>query len=83
MVKGKQREKINLKAENGITLIALIVMIVILIILAAVVIRGFTGNEGRVDATVNAAEDYNVTAYREQIEQAVRGIIVKRTTLCE
>ena len=83
MVKGKQREKINLKAENGITLIALIVMIVILIILAAVVIRGFTGNEGIVDATVNAAEDYNVTAYREQIEQAVRGIIVKRTTLGE
>ena len=79
----KQKEKIKIPEENGITLIALIVMIVILVILAAVVIRGFTGNEGIVDATVEAAEDYNVTAYKEQVEQAVRGIVVKHMTLGE
>ena len=79
----KQKEKIKIPEEKGITLIALIVMIVILVILAAVVIRGFTGNEGIVDATVEAAEDYNVTAYKEQVEQAVRGIVVKHMTLGE
>ena len=73
--------RLKVKREQGITLIALIVMIVILVILAAVVIRGITGNEGLIKSTEIAAEDYNITSYKEQVEQQVRGIIIKHATI--
>ncbi len=60
--------------EQGITLIALIIMIIVLVILSAVVIRGIEGG-GLISTTETAAEDYNVTSYKEQIEQKVIGTI--------
>ncbi len=65
----------DISKEQGITLISLIIMIVVLVILAAVAIRGITGEEGLISTTETAAEDYNITSYKEQIEQKVRGIV--------
>ncbi len=63
-------------SERGITLIALLVMIIILVILSAIVVKGITGNEGLIKTTTNVAEDHNIISYREQLEQAVRSIII-------
>lgn len=78
-----EKEKPNKTKEEGITLIALIVMIAILVILSAVVIRGITGNEGIVKTTADAAEDYNITAYKEQIEQEVRSVVIAKSAIGE
>lgn len=63
--------------EKGITLIALLVMIIILIILSVVIVRGITGDESIITTTEEVAEDYNITSYREQLEQIVRSIIIE------
>lgn len=63
-------------SERGITLIALIVMIVIIVILSAIGIKSLTGNDGIVDVTSDAAEDYKIVSYKEQIEQVVYSTVV-------
>lgn len=69
-----KREKPNKQRERGITLISLIIMIIVLVILSVVVIKGITGGE-IISTTETAAEDYNITSYKEQIEQKVRGTV--------
>ncbi len=68
----------DISKEKGITLIALIIMIVVLVILSAVVIRGIAGG-GIIGTSEVAAEEYNVTSYKEQIEQKVRGTVQSYT----
>ncbi|MCI9366626.1 MAG: hypothetical protein HFJ54_09165 [Clostridia bacterium] len=63
--------------ENGITLIALIVTIVLLVVLTAVVIKGITGEEGIIEVSTTATEDYNILQYKEQIEALRESIILK------
>ena len=70
------RKKKTITSEEGITLIALLVSIIILIILVAVAVRGITGEEGLIKTTGVVAEDYNITSYREQLEQTVRSVII-------
>ena len=69
--------------ERGITLIALVIMIIILVILAAVGIRALTGKNNIIKTTETAAEDYNITSYKEQIMQQVRNIIIAHANLGE
>ncbi len=63
--------------ERGITLIALIVMIILLVILTMVVIRGITGEEGIIEVSTTATEEYNILQYKEQIEALRENIILK------
>lgn len=67
------KEKRN---EQGITLIALIITIILLLMLAAVAIKALTGDEGLIDSTITAKENYNVETYREQINGVVQGEVI-------
>lgn len=78
-----KKAKPNQNKERGITLISLIVMIAILVILSAVVIKALTSNGDIVKATADAAEDYNITSYKEQIISEVKGTIVAHAALGE
>ena len=65
--------------EKGITLIALLVMIIVLIMISAVVIRGLT-NDKLIDTSMTTVDEYNIASYKEQVEQAVRNIVLKNAT---
>ena len=62
--------------ERGITLIALIVILAIIIIIASVSITNLTGNHNLIDVTTDVAQSYEVTSYKEQIEQVVYSCII-------
>jgi len=63
-------------SERGITLIALIVMIIIIVILGAVTISNIAGSHNLIDVTTEVAQSYEVTSYKEQIEQVVYSTII-------
>ena len=62
--------------ERGITLIALIVMIVIIVIIASVSIANLAGRNNLIDVTADVAQNYEVTSYKEQIEQVMYSCII-------
>ena len=62
--------------ERGITLIALIVMIVIIVIIASVSIANLAGRNNLIDVTADVAQNYEVTSYKEQIEQVMHACII-------
>ena len=70
----RKNEKHN--KEKGITLIALIVMVVIIVIIASVTIVNLTGNHNLIDVTTDVANNYEVTSYKEQIEQVMHACII-------
>ena len=68
---------INQKSsERGITLIALIVMIVIIVIITTISIINLTGDHNLIDVTTDVANSYEVTSYKEQIEQVMHACII-------
>lgn len=48
----------NLKEEKGITLIALLITVILLVILTAVAVSQITGNEGIIESTEVAVDEY-------------------------
>ena len=62
--------------ERGITLIALIVMIVIIVIITTISIINLTGDHNLIDVTTDVANSYEVTSYKEQIEQVMHACII-------
>ena len=62
--------------ERGITLIALIVMIVIIVIIASVSIANLAGKNNLIDVTLDVSQNYEVTSYKEQIEQVMYSCII-------
>ena len=62
--------------ERGITLIALIVMIVIVVILGGVTISNVIGKHELIDVTLDVSQNYEVTSYKEQIEQVMYSCII-------
>ena len=73
----------NQSSERGITLIALLIMIIILVIITAVVIRNITGDEPLIGITAEAAEDYKVESYREEISHTVHSEIIAKSAIGE
>ena len=56
-----------LKANKGITLVALVITIIVLLILAGVSISMIMGQEGLITKSQTAAEKYNGEAQNESI----------------
>ncbi len=73
-----KKRKPNKTSESGITLIALIITIALLVILTAVVIRNITASDNLIDTTMTAREEYNVKSYRQQIEEVVQSVIIRK-----
>ena len=76
-----KKSKPKARSESGITLIALLVMIIIIVILAGITIRALTGNEGLLSVAGEAAENYEITAKKEALDQAIRSEMIAQATL--
>ena len=71
--KTKEKEKFlmsNLKAKNGITLIALVITIIVLLILAGVTIATLTGDNGILAQAKKAHESTEVAKFRDAVQLA-------------
>ena len=64
MLRKKKMRKI--RAESGITLVALVVTIIVLILLAGVSINLVIGNNGIMQKAAKGREDYTGAAINEQ-----------------
>ena len=73
-----KRKQIRLK-EAGITLVTLVITVIILIILAAIVIRTIVGQDGMIETTLTAKEEYTIAQYREALIQIAQGVIMGNT----
>lgn len=67
----------NKTREQGITVISLIISIVIITIISAITINSFVKNEKTIDYTLDTAEEYAVTNYKEQVSELLETIIKK------
>ena len=72
----KIKENQNRYGEDGITLITLLVMIIIIIILGGVTVSNILGEHDIIDVTVDVAQNYEITSYKEQIEQVMHSCII-------
>ncbi len=57
-----------LKANKGITLVALVITIIVLLILAGVSISMLFGNNGLLNKSKEAVNKYNEAQYNEQLQ---------------
>ena len=64
-------KKLNLRKEQGITLIALVVTIVVLLILAAISISVLTGENGIIKQSQQAKEDTEIAEEKEVLNLSV------------
>lgn len=67
------------KQEKGITLVALIITIIVLLILAGVVIAMTIGDEGIINKSQHAVEEYKKSEIKEELQLAVTAIQMKLT----
>ena len=65
------------KANNGITLIALVITIIVLLILAGVSIAMLSGDNGLIKQAQNASDEWEIAQDREQLELAKQTEIAK------
>lgn len=70
-------EKIKLKENKGITLIALVVTIIVLLILAGVSISMLTGQNGILNRSASAKEKMQEEGLKEEISLAVQSAMTK------
>lgn len=63
--------KRELKAEKGITMVALVVTIVVLLILASITLAALSGDDGIINNAKKAKEETEITQWEEKIDAAI------------
>ena len=66
----KKRKKINMKMNNGITIVALVITIIIMLILAGVTIKGITADNGLIGRTKESKKLAEIDSEKEEINLA-------------
>ena len=63
----REKKRIKIKKNDGITLVALVVTIIVLILLAGASINLVIGNNGMMQKAAKGREDYTGAAINEQM----------------
>ena len=67
----KKNQKIIIRENGGITLIALILTVIVALILAGITIGAISGDNGLINSTINAKEEAEIANEKEIINIAV------------
>ena len=70
----KKEEEIQMKKQEGITLVALVITIIVLLILAGVSISLVVGNNGVLTQASNAVTTNNVAGIREKVVNSLTAV---------